>query len=317
MMADKVFPRTMVEFEARFQTEAACRQFLFERRWPTGWRCPRCDAARGGPNRRGLVQCAHCGHQVSLTAGTLFHGTRKGLGLWFKAILLMMTQKNGVSARTLEQALGLSYPTAWTWLQKLRRAMAGRPCDPLTGRVALDDATVGGYRRGQPGRRKGGGNKTLILTAVERHTQTMGRARIRVVADHSGKAFAAMAAACVHKGSAVHTDGLYGFRQLRADYAHTATDVGSHTPRAVEALPAVHRVISLLKRWLLGTHQGAVSGKHLPAYLAEFEFRFNRRTATHRTLLFERVIDLAVRTAAPTYRALINTHCDTLQRVPT
>lgn len=315
-MADNTFPRNMVEFEDRFPTEAACRRFFFERRWPDGWTCPKCRAERGWLNARGRIECARCGYQAGLTAGTLFHGTRKGLRLWFKAILLLVTQKNGLSARSLQHALGISYPTAWTWLQKLRHAMAARPCDPLIGAVELDDATVGGYHPGEPGRQKGGGKKALVLVAVEAKGPAMGRVRLRWLPDHRKATVTAAAERCIAPGSRVHTDGLSSYNGLEAAYVRERTVVGSNSPRAVEALPKVHRVISLLKRWLLGTHQGAVRSKHLPGYLAEFEFRFNRRTSTHRTLLFERIIDLAMRTAAPTYRALTDHDYAILHKAP-
>jgi len=131
------FPRSMVEVEERFSTESACRDYLFSVRWPEGWRCPRCEAVDGWRNVRGLVECPRCGHQSSLTAGTVFHGTKTPLRLWFKAIFLMVTQKNGVSAKALQHFLGVSYPTAWTWLQKLRLAMFARPHAPLAGVVEV------------------------------------------------------------------------------------------------------------------------------------------------------------------------------------
>lgn len=300
------FPRSMVEFEERFSTESACREYLFSVRWPEGWRCPRCARAGGWRNGRGLVECPHCGHQSSLTAGTVFHGTKAPLRLWFKAIFLMVTQKNGVSAKALQHFLGVSYPTAWTWLQKLRRAMSGRPHAPLGGSVEVDDAYWGGYRKGEPGRRKGGGSKEILVVAVEERGAAMGRIRLARVRDHTRKSLAGAVERHVARGSRVRTDGLSGYRALSAGgYAHAYEIVGDDKSRAVTILPRVHRVISLLKRWLLGTHQGAPSRKHLDGYLEEFEFRFNRRAAKHRSLLFQRLVGCAVGQVAPPYWRII------------
>lgn len=305
-MSTGVFPSSAAEFEERFVTEQACRDFLFAQRWPDGWRCRRCAAAVGWCNRRGLIECGACGYQASLTAGTVFHRSRKPLRLWFKAILLMVTQKNGVSARSLQSMLGLSYPTAWTWLHKLRLVMAGRPRDGLAGVVEADEAYVGGHRAGQRGRRQGGGNKSLVVVSVEERHGAMGRLRLQAVPDHGRQSLAGTVRRQVREGSVVRTDGLDGYTPLAAaGYVHRPEAIGKDRARAVTLLPRVHHVISLLRRWLLGTHQGAVRAKHLPGYLAEFEFRFNRRRAAHRTLLFESLIALAVGAPATTYRGLV------------
>ena len=300
------FPKSMAEFEERFSTESACRDYFFSVRWPEGWRCPRCASDVGWRNGRGLVECGRCGHQSSLTAGTVFHGSKTPLRLWFKAIFLMVAQKNGVSAKALQHLLGVSYPTAWTWLQKLRRALFARPHAPLSGLVEVDDAYWGGYRKGEPGRRKGGGSKDLLVVAVEDKGRVMGRVRLSRAPDHTAKSFSEAVKRHVAQGSLVRTDGLSSYGQLPAKgYVHLREVVGEDKSRAVEVLPRVHRVISLLKRWLLGTHQGAPRAKHLDGYLEEFEFRFNRRTAKHRSLLFERLVGFATRQSAPPYWRII------------
>jgi len=303
------FPRSLPEFDVSFATEESCWNYLFKVRWPEGWHCPRCASLRGWRNQRALVECAQCGHQTSLTAGTIFHASKKPLRLWFKAIFLLLAQKNGLSAKSLANILGLSYPTAWTWLQKLRRCLGARSHAPLSGVVEVDDSYLGGYRQGQPGRRKGGGNKDLIMVAVEDRGEVMGRARIVAVPDHLSATFTAAVAAHLQPGSTVITDGLSSYQQLPGNgYDHRPKVIGKDKKGAGEALPRVHRVISLVKRWLLGTHQGSVSRKHLPAYLEEFEFRFNRRRATHRTLLFERFVEQAMRSPHEPYRLIIAAH---------
>ena len=300
------FPRSMVEFEERFSTEAACREYLFSVRWPKGWRCPRCASAGGWGNARGLLECAECGHQSSLTAGTVFHASKSPLRLWFKAVFLMVTQKNGVSAKALEHFLGVSYPTAWTWLQKLRLAMVARPHAPLAGAVEVDDAYWCGYRKGEIGRRKGGGSKDLLIVAAEEKGSAMGRVRLAHVADHTRKSFSEAVERHVAPGSLVHTDGLHSYEELPArGYIHQRDFIGKDPSRAAELFPRVHRVVSLLKRWLLGTHQGAPSKKHLDGYLEEFEFRFNRRGAKHRSLLFERLVEFASAQSAPPYWRIV------------
>ena len=300
------FPTTLPEFNEVFATETACQEYLFQVRWPQGWRCPRCGAPRGWRNGRGDVECAACGYQASLTAGTVFHGTKKPLRQWFQVIYLMMAPKNGMSATTVARTLGVSYPTAWTWLQKLRTSVAARPHTRLQGTVQVDDAYLGGYRPGLPGRRQGGGNKDLLLVAVEERGAGAGRVRLAMAAAHTQADFTALVQAHVAPGSTVRTDGLSSYDELREKgYDHQPTVIGQPQERALELFPHVHRVISLLKRWLLGTHQGAVETKYLPRYLEEFEFRFNRRGAAHRTLLFQRLLETAMHTRAQPYWRLI------------
>lgn len=301
-----VFPRTLPEFDERFGTEKACWEYLFKVRWPEGWRCPLCSRDHGWRNRRGTIQCAACGHQSSVTAGTVFHGTKKPLRLWFKAIFLLVTQKNGVSAKTIERVLGLSYPTAWTWLQKLRRVIGKRPRRALGGVVQVDDAYFGGYREGEQGRRKAGGSKKLAVVAVEEKGRGMGRARMVAVPDHSRKTFGETVERNVTAGSVVRTDGLSSYDELGAKgYRHRREVIGKKQKRALELLPHVHRVVGLAKRWILGTHQGGVRRKHIGAYLEEFTFRFNRRTSRHRTLLFERLVGWSMRHRADPYWRII------------
>ncbi len=118
------YPRNLAEFEARFATEQACREYLCQLRWPEGFRCPRCGHDKAWAVRTALLECAGCGHQASPTAGTIFQDTRQPLQSWFRAMWWLTSQKNGASALGLQRVLGLgSYKTAWTWLHKLRRAM--------------------------------------------------------------------------------------------------------------------------------------------------------------------------------------------------
>jgi hypothetical protein len=147
------YPRNLTELEARFSSEAPCREYLFRLRWPDGFRCRRCGGAKGWLLRSVLLECGNCGYQMSVTAGTIFQDTRKPLALWFRMMWWVTSQKNGASALGLQRALGLgNYKTAWTWLHKLRRAMVRVGRDRLTGSVEVDETYVGGLEEGVRGR---------------------------------------------------------------------------------------------------------------------------------------------------------------------
>jgi len=286
------YPRTVLELRERFSTEQACRDYLAALRWPEGFVCPECEATRGWKMRRGLYWCQRCGYQVSLTAGTLFHDTHKPLRLWFEAMWYVTNQKLGVSALGLQRVLGLgSYHTAWNWLHKLRRAMVRPGRDRLTGAVEVDEIFIGGERPGKRGR--GAAGKALVVLAVQETEQGIGRIRMRPVADATGESLEPAVWEMVEPGSLVRTDGRRGYKGLsELGYEH---DVVRKTPElGANLLPRVNRVASLLKRWLLGTHQGAVQHSHLEYYLDEYTFRFNRRTSRSRGLLFYRLLTQAI-----------------------
>ena len=301
----ETYPRTLMEFESRFRTEDACWDFLVQLRWPDGFVCPDCQSRKAWRTERSLFHCAGCGRQVSVTAGTVFQGTRKPLRLWFRAMWWVTNQKNGASAQGLQQGLGLgSYQTAWAWLHKLRRAMVRPGRDRLSGVVEVDETYVGG-RETVPGR--GAENKTLVAIAVEKTGRQLGRARMAVVADGTRDELCGFVEACVESDSTVRTDGWQGYRDLKhRHYKHDRLPQQGSTAEPCELLPGVHRVASLLKRWLLGTHQGAVSATHLPYYLDEFTFRFNRRKSKSRGKLFYRPVEQAVAVEPTPYKKLIH-----------
>jgi transposase-like protein len=299
------YPRSLAEFEARFSTEAACQEYLMALRWPGGFRCPRCGSRRAWPTTGGRLECASCGHQTSVTAGTIFQDTRKPLTTWFRAMWWLTSQKTGVSALGMQRVLGLgSYKTAWTWLHKLRRAMVRPGRDRLKGRVEVDEAYVGGLEEGRPGR--GQDRKALIVVAAEEDGAQIGRIRMRRLAAASAENLQAFLTDSVAAGSVVHTDGWPGYRDLESKgYVHEITLRGPRPQAASKLMPRVHRVISLLKRWLMGTRQGAVSCDHLDYYLDEFTFRFNRRTSRHRGKLFLRLLENAVQVESAPYKSII------------
>jgi transposase-like protein len=299
------FPRDVLEFEARFSTEAACREYLFRLRWPDGFRCPRCGGRKGWPKSGVLLQCSGCGYQSSVTAGTIFQDTRKPLTVWFRAVWWVTSQKNGASAMGLQRVLGLkSYKTAWTWLHKLRRAMVRPDRDRLTGRVEVDETYVGGLEEGVRGRHTEA--KALIVVAAQEDGPGIGRIRMRRIADASAESLIPFVQDFVDRGSIVHTDGWLGYLPLEdKGYDHQVTFLKGKEKTPSELMPRVHRVISLLKRWLMGTHQGGVSLEHLDYYLDEFTFRFNRRKSRSRGKLFFRLLQQAVAIDPVPYKSMV------------
>jgi len=286
------YPGTVLDFEDRFATEAACRQYLADVRWPDGFHCPRCEHREAWTTTRGLWHCRACGFQTSVTAGTIFQDTRKPLRLWFRAMWYVVSQKQGVSALGLQRVLGLSrYETTWIWLHKLRTAMVRPGRDRLSGAVQVDETYIGGERSGKRGR--GAAGKTLVVIAVEDQGKHVGRIRLLRVPDASAVSLSFAVQEAIQPGSVVNTDGWAGYATLGAKgYVHEEVrpiaEVGDNL------LPLAHRVAALLKRWLGGTHQGAVRPSHRDYYLDEFTFRFNRRTSRSRGKLFYRLMQQAV-----------------------
>jgi len=299
------YPRNLAEFEARFSTEAACREYLVRLRWPDGFRCPRCGGQKTWPLSEILLQCSSCSYQSSVTAGTIFQDTRKPLTLWFRAMWAVTTQKNGASAIGLQRVLGLgSYKTAWTWLHKLRRAMVRPGRDRLSGCVEVDETFYGGEEAGVRGRQTE--NKSLIVIAAQEDGAGIGRIRMRRISDASAESLMPFIEDVIEPGSVVHTDGWLGYLPVeKKGYRHRVTFLRGKKESASELLPRVHRVASLLKRWLLGTHQGAVSREHLDYYLDEFTFRFNRRNSRSRGKLFLRLAEQAMTVAPAPYKSIV------------
>jgi len=297
------YPRTVLEFRDQFRDEAACRQYLETLRWPNGFVCPRCQGHDAWLTARALYHCRSCDYQASVTAGTLFADTNLPLRLWFEAVWHVTNQKYGASALGMQRVLGLgSYHTAWNWLHKLRRAMVRPGRDRLAGMVEIDETYIGGPRSGKRGR--GAAGKSLVVVMVQENPQGLGRIRLARVADASGASLEAVIQQAVEPGSRVRTDDWRGYRGLTPlGYRHIV--VRSETAVGENLLPLANRVTSLLKRWLLGTHQGAVRPTHLDYYLDEFTFRFNRRTSRSRGLLFYRLMEQAVALEPVLTRSLV------------
>ncbi|MCD4652394.1 IS1595 family transposase, partial [bacterium] len=251
-----------------------------------------------------LLECCSCGHQTSLTAGTVMHGTRKPLQMWFLAMWWICTQKTGGSAKDLQKLLGLgSYQTAWSWLHKLRRAMINADREPLNGTVEIDDAFIGGKEEGVVGRETF--KKAKIILAVEVPDVTreaLGRLRIGHVRDFSEASLVSFVVDNVSYDSKVITDGWTGYNSLsELGFIHEVHSVAG----GAELLENVHLSISLLKRWILGTHHGAVRPKHIQHYLDEFVFRHNRRTSKYVGKIFYRMLQGTIKMKATPYWQLV------------
>ena len=299
------YPRNFEEFLDWFSTEQDCAGYLEWIRWPSGFVCPQCSSTKAWRTERGLWHCQECNRQTSVTVGTVFEDTRKPLRLWFHVMWLMMAQKTGLSARTLCDTYGFgSYQTAWGWLHKLRSVMIREGRERLTGRVEIDETYVGGCREGSRGR--GAEGKSLVLVAIEGDTKKkLGRVRFRCVPAANWVSIQSFVQDYVQCGAVVVTDGFPAYNGLGdAGFKHQPHVLKSGGAVAQEQLEHVHLIISLLKRWLDATHQGAVSPSHLQAYLDEFSFRFNRRLSHHRGMLFYRLMQQAVSARPPTVKEL-------------
>lgn len=296
------YPKTLLQFEQQFRNEQVCREYLAQIRWPTGFVCPRCGNLEAWETSRGLWVCQSCRRHVSLMSGTIFQGSRIPLTMWFRAMWHVTNQKHGMSALGLQRALGLgSYRTAWLMLHKLRQAMVRPGREPLSGVVEVDETYWGAPERGVLGRHTEA--KAIVVAAVEVSESRLGRIRLRQIPDLSRKTLHGFIGEAIEPDSTIVTDGWKSYLEL-SGYCHDRHN--QHGEHATEepVMPAVHRVISLLKRWLMGTHQGAISHRHLDAYLDEFTFRFNRRTSAARGKLFYRLVQHSVLLQPVTYGEL-------------
>lgn len=298
------FPKNEIEFDRRFCNEQACIEYLFQLRWAEGFACSKCDHTEYWKSARGLYVCRRCDHQQSVTAGTVFHGTKKPLTIWFKALWWFSTRKSGVNAVFLQEMLGLgSYKTAWRWLQKLRICTIF-PCrEKLSGNIEADEFYLGGEGSGKRGR--GADNKCKVAVAIERKGHQLGRLRMQVINNCSSAELTPFATNNIVLGSYITTDGWKGYSGLEeAGYIHNKV-LQTKTDDKDSVLPGVHLIISLVKRVILGTFQGRFEGKYLQRILDEYVFRFNRRTTKSVGKRFWRIMQQAVSSRPVTSKELI------------
>jgi transposase-like protein len=297
------YPSSLTEFLERFQSDEDCVQFLAKLRWPDGFSCPRCGPGDAWLTKRYLYVCSACEKQTSVIAGTIFEKSKVPLLTWFRAVWFVTDSKSGISAKELQRSLGLSYKTAWLMLHKLRIAMKrpGRDNSKLSGEIEVDESWLGGPT---PGGKRGRGaeGKLIVAIAVERigfgknsKRWKLGRCRIEVIERANAETLLGFVERNCEPGSIIYTDGLNAYNGLAdREYEHNATAVSQGNDPAHVVLPAVHRVASLLKRWLMGTHHGGWGAQHAEAYIDEFIFRFNRRNSKARGLLFYRLLQNAI-----------------------
>ena len=307
-MAGRDYPRTWPEFGHFFPDEDACAAYLERLRWPEGFRCPACGGADAWRTKRGLWVCRACERQSSVTAQTIFAGTRTPLSSWFAAIWQLVSAKQGMSALQLQRIMGLgSYETAWAHLHKLRRAMVRPGRERLGALVEVDEGYVGGREVGMAGRQSA--DKSIVLVAVEvreGRRESAGRVRLSRIERLSKQALSDFVCEAAEPGSLIRTDGFNLYSGLvELGYRHQPINVSRTGETASASMPHVHRVLALLKRWLLGTHQGSVQPHQLDYYLDEFSFRFNRRRSRHPGLLFYRLLQEAAATEPIPLKAII------------
>jgi ISXO2 transposase-like protein/transposase-like zinc ribbon protein len=300
------FPRSLIEFQRRFPDDGACAAYLAEARWPDGFRCPECSHDKGWQlaTKAFTRECANCRRQTSVTAGTVMHGSKLPLTVWFWGAYLMATHSNGMSARQLWRQLGLgSYKTAWLMCAKLRRAMVAPDRSPLSGLVEIDETEIPHRTKDDPpagGQGRSTAGKMLVIGAVEVHDRGPGRLRLAPIADFSAASLHAFIGGNVEAGATAKTDGWPAYRGAPG-IAHDPHVVGSMAAHVV--LPWAHRVFANLKTWALGVYHG-LRRKHLQSYLDEFVFRFNRRRTRHAA--FRSLLGIALAVKHATYNMLIS-----------
>jgi len=295
----------MAELEKMFPTQEACLEYLASLRWtaPDGFICPHCMKTKAWRMGNGLWLCSDCRKQQSVLAGTIFQDTHMPMQTWFRAMWYLCANKNGMSAQNLQRLLGLqSYNTAWLCLHKLRRVMVRPGRNRLSGTVEVDECYIGGPKEGRRGR--GAFGKQIVFVAAEVRKHKIGRIRLLRIPNVSGAALENAVSEAIVEGAHVRTDGWSGYNGIvQMGYEREIADENDKELADV-VLPKCHLVVSLVKRWILGTLQGNVGARHLQDYLNEFTFRFNRRTSNSRGLLFYRLAELAVM-ASPVPRSAI------------
>ncbi len=297
------FPESEIQFDQRFSSEAECYRYLFRIRWPDGFCCRRCGSKTYWVSARHIVICTGCERHHSLTAGTIMESSKKPITYWFKAMWWFTTRKAGVNAVNLKDLLGLgSYTTAWLWLQKLRRCTIRQGREPLSGEVEADEFYIGGQKPGKRGR--GANGKTIVAAAVERKDKKLGRIRLKVISDCSSESLLSFIEDNVAPGSHLSTDGWKSYPPLDPQSYDHQPVIRKKAADKDSVLPGVHLVASLVKRMILGTHQGRFDPSYLQNYLDEFVFRFNRRASRSIGKKFMRIVEQVIASGKITYKQI-------------
>jgi transposase-like protein len=298
-MGRPTYPKDMKEFRRQFSNTDACREYLVQCRWPDGFICPKCSGKKSWLNKKRYVfECQECGRQTSPTSGTVMHRSHLALEEWFWAAYLVATHTPGISALQIQRQLGIvGYKNAWHLLHRLRKGMVSDSRTKLSGLVEVDESFVGGTAKGKRGRGTADAeNKSLVVGAIEvlvfedskgKRRERAGRLRLQLIQNANQENLGTFLSQNVETNSKVRTDGWKGYSETALmEYIHHVRVVGTGQ-LAHKKFPHIHRIFSNLKTWLTGTHHG-VEPKHLPSYLDEYVFRFNRRNtpmAAFQTLL--------------------------------
>ena len=299
------YPKNWEQFIDWFHDNEACLDYIYKIRWPNGFICPRCHVNKAPYKlKNGTLKCAACRKEMSVTSGTIFNKTRTSLNDWFGAAWYITNQKNGISALGVHRLLGFgSYQTSWALLHKLRSAMVNPEREKLSGLVEVDETLIGGVVPRKSIKNHSHKSKAVVLVAVELlEPKGFGRIRLRHVSAATKDNIEQFIIDVVKPGSVIYSDGspVYNCAKENGFTHHKTVHLGSYIAAHI-TMPGVHRVASLLKRWLLGAYQGAIQEKQLEYYLDEYTFRFNRRKSKSRGLLFYRLLEQAVITAPLTY----------------
>ena len=287
------YPKTQMEFEKAFATEDQCLNYLTSLRFENGFICKKCNHNENWVNNRNVLICKKCKDETSITAGTIFHGSRISLTLLFRALWHTVAQKNGVSAISVQKILGLKrYATVWAWLHRFRRLMVLPVREKLSGIVEVDETLVGGKKTGKRGR--GAEGKTLVIIAVELIDKKMGRVRLATIEQADRICINKFVKNNIETGSTVITDGWKGYTDLKKMKYNHIVEEKTVKLNEEDITPNVHKIASLLKRWLLGTHQNYATPEQLNYYLDEYVFRYNRRKSKSRGYLFYVLLKQAV-----------------------
>jgi len=297
LVAGEDYPRTYREFVTMFPDNNSCINYLTQLRWPHGFVCIKCKkVSKPWKQTHNRLTCPYCHYQTTVTAGTIFDKTRTPLTTWLETAWHITTAKNGMSAKTMEKTLGISYRVAWTMLQRFRVAMVRVQREKLSGKVEVDETLVGGVEKG--GKRGRGSKKHIVVIAIELlEPKGFGRIRMRLIPDASSSSLTKFINDVIEPNSVISTDGWTGYNNLESlGFTHDITVMSTSQDQAHVSMPGVHQVAALLKRWILGTHQGSFAEEHLQSYLEEYTFRFNRRKSSNRGLVFRRLLEQAVST---------------------
>jgi len=312
------YPRTFIEFLERFHSETACRQYLIDLKWQKGFVCPKCgyDQYWVGEKRTYCI-CQKCSQKVYVRAGTILQDSKLQTRIWLSAMWLFATQRDGMSAKSLQENLGMrSYQSAWLMLHKLRIAMVRSDREQLSGMVEIDEAYFGG--ESEDGiRGRGSEKKQLVVLAVQLEKiatdkphealrdYRLAKIRAKCIENASKEELHAFITENIASGSTIYRDDWSGYKGIDG-YGYTSIVTKASTSKNEEdKLPHIHLAISLINRWILGTYQGSVEEYHLQSYLEEFTFRFNRKTSHNRGWLFYRLVQGALATSPHPYEDII------------